>query len=122
MGHFAVVIWHSLLLLKVQPGTPRIALLIAINQLPVAGLVAFAKGGYKLAVYLIVLPLGVALAIGGYTHFLSAGSDNVFRMPPGGLRLAFQVSAAMLAVLEALGCWIGLRMLIHRRDYQLRRP
>jgi hypothetical protein len=44
VGHFAVVIWHLLLLVKVQPSTPRIALilLVTINMVPVAG-VAFAK-------------------------------------------------------------------------------
>jgi hypothetical protein len=115
LGHFAVVIWHLFLLVKVQPGTPRIALvlLVAINLLPIVGLVAFAKGHHKLAGGLIVVPFGVALAIGGYTHFLSAGADNVFQMPPGELRLPFQVSAMLLAVLEAVGCWIALRMFIH---------
>jgi hypothetical protein len=46
VGHFAVVIWHLLLLLKVQPTTPwfAAALLVVANLLPVAGLVAFAKG------------------------------------------------------------------------------
>jgi hypothetical protein len=117
-GHFAAVIWHLLLLVEVQPGTPRIALLllILINLLPVAALVAFAKGRYKLAGGLIVVPLGVALAIGGYTHFLSAGTDNVLQMPPGELRLPFQVSAVLLAVLEVLGCWIGLWIFTYRRD------
>ena len=85
LGHFAVVIWHLLLLVKVQPTTPRIALLllILINLLPASALVAFAKGHHKLPGGLIILPFGVALAIGSYTHFLSAGTDNVFQMPPG---------------------------------------
>jgi hypothetical protein len=124
LGHFAVVIWHLLLLVKVQPTTPRIALLllILINLLPVSALVAFAKGHHKLAGGLIVLPFGVALAIGSYTHFLSAGTDNVFQMPPGELRLPFQVSAVLLAVLEALGCWIGVRMFTYRRDDHPLRP
>src|ERR1035438_6843732 len=49
------------------------------------------------------------LVIGGYTHFLTAGSDNVFRMPPGALRLPFQISAVLLALLESLGCFVALR-------------
>jgi hypothetical protein len=117
LGHFAVVTWHLFLLVKVQPSTPRIALLllIVINLLPVAALIAFTKGRYKLAGCMIVIPLGVALAIGSNTHFLSTGIDNVFHMPPRDLRLPFQVSAVLLTVLEALGCWIGLRMFIHHR-------
>jgi hypothetical protein len=116
LGHFVVVIWHLLLLVKVQPSTPRIALLlVVINLIPVAALVVFAKGHNRLAGALIVVPFGVALVIGSYTHFLTAGTDNVFRMPPGELRLPFQVSAVLLAVLETAGCWIGLRMFIHCR-------
>jgi len=85
------------------------------NLLPVVALVAFAKGRYNLAGGLIVLPLSLALVRGGYTHFLTAGSDNVFRMPPGELRLPFQTSVVLLAVLESLGCWVGLRMLTAAR-------
>jgi hypothetical protein len=117
LGHFAVVIWHLLLLVKVRPSTPQIALLllVVINLIPVVAVAVSAKGHNRLAGLLIVVPFGVALAIGSYTHFLSAGTDNVFRMPPGELRLPFQVSAVLLAVLETVGCGIGLRMFIHGR-------
>jgi len=111
VGHFAVVIWHLFLLLKVQPSTPWFAalLLVVTNLLPVVGLFAFAKGRYNLAAGLIAVPLSVALVIGGYTHFVTAGSDNVFWMPPGALRLPFQISAVLLALLESLGCYVALR-------------
>ncbi len=112
LAHYAVVIWHVTLLIQVQPGFPRVAilLLLLINLFPIAALFAFAKGFPKLAGSMIILPLGIALVIGGYTHFLSAGSDNVFRMAPSELTLPFQVSAVLLALLEVLGCWIGLRI------------
>jgi hypothetical protein len=112
LAHFVVVLWHLVLLVKVQPSIPTLAilLLILINLVSVAGLVAFAKGFRKLAGSMIVIPLGVALVIGGYTHFLSAGTDNVLRLPPGDLRLPFQVSAVLLMLLEGAGCWIAVRM------------
>lgn len=112
LGHFAVVLWHLVLLLKVQPGIPGFAppLLILINLIPVAGLVAFARGFPKLAGGMITVPLAIALVIGAYAHFLSPGSDNIFHMPPGALRLPFQASAVLLLILEALGCWIGVRI------------
>jgi len=112
LGHFAVVLWHLVLLLKVQPGTFGFAppLLILVNLIPVAGLVAFARGFPKLAGSMITLPLAIALVIGAYAHFLSPGSDNILNMPPGALRLPFQISAVLLLILEALGCWIGVRM------------
>jgi hypothetical protein len=115
LGHFVAVIWHLSLLVKVQPGTPRSfpPLLILFNLFPVAGLVALAKGFHKLAGSMIILPLAIALAIGTYAHFLSSGTDNILRMPPGDLRVSFQISAVLLVILEALGCWVGIRILAH---------
>lgn len=116
-AHFAVVLWHLVVLLRADPGFPMLGgvMLVLINLLPIAGVVAFAKGANKLAASLIVIPLAVALFIGGYTHFLSSGSENVLRMPSSGLTLEMQISAALLAVLEALGCWLGVKMLSRRR-------
>jgi hypothetical protein len=112
LGDFVAVIWHLFLLVKVQPGTPRLfpPLLILFNLFPVAGLVALAKGFRKLAGSMIILPFAIALVIGSYAHFLSSGTDNILRMPSGDLTLSFQISAVLLALLEALGCWAGIRI------------
>ncbi len=117
LAHYSVVIWHVALLVKVQPGFPRTAilLLVLINLLPIAGLFVFANGFPKLAGGMIIIPLGIALVVGGYTHFLSTGSDNVLRMAPSELTLPFQVSAVLLALLEALGCWVGFRIFAFAR-------
>lgn len=113
-GHFLVVLWHLGLLVKVQPETPGFLppLLIAINLLPVAGLLTFAKGFPRLAGILITVPLGTAFVIGAYSHFLSSGSDNVLHMAPRGMTFWFQASAVLLAVLEGLGCAAGIQMLL----------
>ena len=118
LGHYAVVVWHITLLVKVQPAFPAIAVLMLLlgNLIPVAGLVVFAKNLPRVAGTMILVPLGTALVIGGYTHFLTPGSDNVFRMPSGGLTLPFQVSAIVLALLEALGCWVSIRMFLFMPD------
>lgn len=115
-GSFVVVLWHVSLLVKVQPSFPGVALLLLllVNLLPVGGIIAFSKGFPRVAASLVVVPLVVGLIIGGYSHFLSAGSDNVLRMSPGELTLPFQVSAVVLAALEALGCWVGFRMYGYR--------
>jgi len=118
LSHLGIVIWHLLLLVRVQPETPRFALmlLIGVNLIPVMGLVAFAKGHATFAGWMIILPFGVAVAIGGYSHFLSTSSDNVFHMPSQPWRVPFQVSTVLLALLEALSCWIAVRMLSARRS------
>jgi hypothetical protein len=113
-AHYVVVVGHVALLVKVQPDFPRLAivLLILVNLFPVAGVIAFAKGFPKLAASALIIPFGVALVIGGYTHFLSAGSDNVLRIPASELRLPFQISAVLLTLLEALACGVGFKMLV----------
>jgi len=115
LGHFVAVIWHLLLLVKVQPSTPRFfpPMLILFNLFPVAGLVALAKGLSKLAASMIILPFAIALVIGTYAHFLSSGTDNILRMPSGDLRLSFQISAVLLVLLEAIGCWVAIRIFAH---------
>jgi hypothetical protein len=115
VGNFLAVVWHLVLLIKVQPSTPGFLprLLILLNLLPIAGVLVFAKGLPRLAAGAILLPLSVGLVIGAYSHFLSSGSDNVLRMPPGPLRLTFQLSAMLLVILEGLGCWVGFRMLTY---------
>jgi hypothetical protein len=113
LGHFGVVIWHLLLLVKVQPNTPPVAIaaLFGMNLVPVAALVLFARGFCRLAGSMVLAPLGIALVIGAYTHFASDGTDNVLRMPPGDWRLQFQISAMLLVLLDALGCWLAVKML-----------
>lgn len=41
-GHFLAVVWHLVLVVKVQPNFPRLAvpLLILVNLLPIIGLIA----------------------------------------------------------------------------------
>ena len=109
LAHYLAVVWHVTLLVKVQPGFPTqgILALLLVNLVPVA---AFAKGFHRSAAVMAMVPLGVALCIGGFTHFLSSGTDSVLRMPSCELTLPFQISAALLVVLEALGCWIAVRM------------
>lgn len=118
VGHFVVVLGHLWLVVRVQPSFPRSAVpwLILINLLPIGGALGLAKGYRKSAAFLIAIPLGVAFVIGTYSHFLSPGTDNVLRMAPGELTSPFQVSAVLLVVLEALGCWVGLRTLMYSRE------
>ena len=62
-------------------------LLILFNLVPLAGLLALRKGLRKSAGTMITVPLAIALVIGFSAHFLSSGTDNVFRMVPGEWRL-----------------------------------
>jgi hypothetical protein len=111
LGHFVVILCHLWLVVRMQPDFPKSAIpaLILVNLLPVVGALALKKGYRKSAAILIAAPLAVGFLIGTYAHFLSAGSDNVFRMAAGEFTLPFQVSAVLLVLLESLGMWVGVR-------------
>jgi hypothetical protein len=112
VAHYIAIIWHVMLLVRIQPGFPRqgIVALLLVNLVPVSGVLAFAKGFPRSAAAVVIVPLATGLLIGGYSHFFGSAADNVLRMQPGAMTLAFRSSAVLLLVLEALGCWVAGQM------------
>jgi hypothetical protein len=104
---------HLFLLSKLNPGLGLLLITFvgAMNLLPFLGLFLFENRSYAVAGWFFVVPFGLALIFGGYSHFLGSGPDNVFQMTQGPWPLSFQITATLLAVLEILGCWLGVRML-----------
>ena len=116
LGNFVVVLGHLWLVVRIQPSFPKSAIpeLILVNLLPVGGILVLKKGYRRSAAILIAIPLAVGFVIGTYSHFLSSGTDNVFRMAAGELTLPFHLSAVLLVLFEALGLWVGVRTLAYR--------
>ena len=113
LAHAVVVFWHLELLARRDAAlrVDQVPLFAALaNIIPLIALISLWTHFPKLGAWLLLL-LAVPLAIGGYSHFLSPGSDNVFRMADGELTFAFRISAVLLLVLEFLGCWLGIRIL-----------
>jgi hypothetical protein len=113
LAHAVVVLWHLELLARLgsalKPEQVPLFAILANLILLVAVILLWAHSP-KVGAWLLLF-LAVPLAIGGYSHFLSPGSDNVFRMAPGELTLAFRVSAVLLLVLELLSCWVAVKIL-----------
>jgi hypothetical protein len=113
LAHAVVVFWHLELLARRDAAlrVDQVPLFAALaNIIPLIALISLWAHFPKLGAWLLLF-LAVPLAIGGYSHFLSPGSDNVFRMADGELTSAFRISAVLLLVLEFLGCWLGIRIL-----------
>ncbi|MGA7853873.1 MAG: hypothetical protein WCA15_11155 [Candidatus Acidiferrales bacterium] len=113
LAHAVVVLWHLELLARLGSALkPEQVPLFAIlaNLIPVVAVILLWADFPKVGAWLLLF-LAVPLAIGGYSHFLSPGFDNVFRMAPGELTLAFRVSAVLLLVLELLSCWVAVQIL-----------
>jgi hypothetical protein len=113
LTHAAVVFWHLELLAKLNPAlkVDQVPLFAGLaNIIPLLALVLLWAHFPKLGGSLLLF-LAVPLVIGGYSHFLRAGSDNVFRMAPGEWTAGFRVSAVLLAALESCACWLGVEIL-----------
>ena len=99
-------------------GWQNLYILLVIVLLPlVAGYLIWkrARGGYLI---LFLSMLG-ALVFGGYYHFVLAGADNVSTVGHHAMRSwaqVFQVSAALLALVEFAGVAVGVFGLINRES------
>jgi len=113
LTHAAVILWHLELLARLgtEIKVDQVPLLAGLaNLIPLIALISLWAQFPKLGGWLLLF-LAVPLVIGGYSHFLSAGSDNVFRMAPGEWTAGFRVSAVLLWMLEFCGCWLGIEIL-----------
>jgi hypothetical protein len=115
LAHAVVVFWHLELLARVggdlKPDQVPLFASLA-NIIPLIALLSLWTHFPETGAWLLLF-LAAPLTIGGYSHFLSSGSDNVFRMAPGELTSAFRISAALLLTLEFLGCWLSIQILRH---------
>jgi hypothetical protein len=123
IAHASTVVWHLLVLARIPPGLamPQVARAIAaINAVPVIALILLWTPFRRLAGMLLFLALGAGLVAGGYEHFV--GPDNIFRMAAGPWTVPFRVSAVLLFIVEALGCWVGIDLLRGARGSQAESP
>jgi hypothetical protein len=60
--------------------------------------------------WLLAASMAGALVFGIYKHFIAAGADNVFTLASSATSLQFQITAVLLAIFEAMGCWAGMRV------------
>ena len=80
---------------------------------PLAAALLLLKRRWRMAGLLLAASMGAAFAFGVEYHLIISGPDNIARVAvehPGRAGLGFQVSAFLLAVTEALGCYLGLRV------------
>lgn len=121
LAHAVTVVWHLFVLTKIPPGLTGQQVLsaaIAINLVPLVGLVSLWTHYPRLGSVLIFVPLAVGFSAGGFEHFLSNGPSNVFRMAATEGTVPFTISAVLLVVLELCGCWLCIRIFGKSRSGQ----
>ena len=93
--------------------TPAQALFVEVVILVapvVAGLLLW-RGVRRSGGALLMSSMFGALAFGVWNHFVAQSPDNVSDTPTGTWGTIFQLTAILLALIEAWGCWVGFRVL-----------
>jgi len=114
LAHCPVVIWHLLVLSRLQSGlTTGRALFFAalVNLIPFAAAALSWTRYRRIAGGLLLLAFGFAFCVGAYEHFLNPGPDNVFTMARGEWTLPYQVTAFLLVLFQAVACWLGVQLI-----------
>ena len=79
--------------------------------LPVVAAVLILKSKFRRAsLWLLLISMAASLAFGVYNHMLASGSDNIFVAKQGILGRTFQLTAILLAIIEAAVCWISITL------------
>lgn len=94
-------------------------ILIVITVLPLAAAFLLWRRSRPAFLLLLISMLG-SLIFGGYYHFVASGPDNVRELGHHAWTLPFQLSAVMLALLEATGATVGLAGLRRTGQYHPR--
>jgi len=86
-------------------------LVIVAAPIVAAGLVftRHARAGFAL----LAISMAGALAFGVYHHYVAVSPDHVLHLPTGDARLLFQVTAAVMALIECAG--LGLALVASKR-------
>lgn len=81
---------------------------VVIYAAPVVALVLLWTRFRLSGAWLLAASMAGSFFFGLIYHYLVPGFDNVFTQPPGAWRTAFGVTAALLLLLQGMGCMVGL--------------
>jgi hypothetical protein len=105
---------HSALQIYLAPWQ-KVYILLVITVLPLVSAVLLWRRS-RLAFLLLFISMFGSLIFGGYYHFLAPGPDNVSQLGHHAWTFPFQLSAVLLAVLEAAGTVVGIAGLMANRN------
>ena len=111
LGHLAVNLLHRLAHIHLRIALTRnqfLFVLVVINLAPVLAAVLLWTPLRRAGAWLLLLSMLGSFAFGAFYHFVAASPDNVLQVAPGVWGSRFQISAVLLAVVEAVGAWVGM--------------
>jgi len=99
-AHVKLEVWASLL------GNVFIVVIIWIA--PIVAMILLRQQRYPAGVILFLSSMVGSLLFGVYNHFIAISPDHVYHIPAGEERELFQITAALLALVELVGSIVGI--------------
>lgn len=84
---------------------------LVMGLAPIVSAILLWKGRLRNGAILLFLAMLGSLVFAGVNHFVIVSKDHVSHAPAGKWLPVFQSTAILLAVIEILGCWVGLLIL-----------
>ncbi|MDP9360378.1 MAG: hypothetical protein M3P29_02885 [Acidobacteriota bacterium] len=116
--HGAIALLHEIAhrLLPVQlPLVKYVIAYLFVGVLPLVSLVMLWTRWRRAGIWLLLLSMAGSLAFAGAHHFVMDNPDHVSLVVAGAWRPAFRLTAVLMAVTEAFGCWLALWLLMRSR-------
>jgi len=117
LANFAVTLWHLYLAVAMHPGqlgTAPVRIAIQTGVLTLVGVALLWTRYPKIGSLVLIIVLVLGFVMGCLEHFFVAGPYNVFDVGRGHLVLAFDISVALLVVVQVAGLSAAGRMLAAR--------
>jgi hypothetical protein len=117
IAHVAVVALHSAAhqILGVQASPVQLLFIVIVIMLaPLVAWLLLWKSRRTTGALLLAGSMAGSLIFGVYNHFIAISPDHVAEvthLPQQNWALIFQITAALLALIEAFGIWAGIRIL-----------
>jgi hypothetical protein len=103
---------HGALGIPVRGTADLLVIAGAVYVGPLVALVVLSRDRATVGALCLSISMGAALIYGIAFHFVLATPDNVTSLPHGGWGVVFRATAALIAVLEALGVAAGGLLLL----------
>ena len=110
LAHLAVNVVHGLAHARLHVGLTRgqINFIVPVILLaPIVAMILLWTQLRRAGAWLLLVSMAGSLAFGAYYHFVLISPDNISHVPTGSYQMTFQVTALLLALTQALGCWVG---------------
>lgn len=96
----------------------KLFVLIVINVCPLVAMALLWTRRQRAGLALLSVSMGASLLFGVWNHFIVSGPDHVAEVTPGAMGHLFQFTAALLALTEGAGAWLGFVGMRHSAGSQ----